>query len=124
MSAAADIRDYLTAELGGTIHANHEPDSPPNSVTIYNTGGLAGDVDNDFYRPTIQVRVRHLNPEAGYALLEQIMLTLALPVSFEQGDWRYVGVGSTTDAEAIGRDDKQRYLIVQNFQIMREHRST
>jgi hypothetical protein len=123
-SPAADIRDYLTGEVGGTIFANHEPDLPANCVTIYNTGGLPGDVDNDFYRPTIQIRVRCLEPEAGFALMEQLMLALALPVSFTENGWRYIGAGSTTEPEAIGRDDKQRFLIVQNFQIMREHATT
>lgn len=127
-SAARDIADYLAANGVGTIgtdvNAHREPPTPNDTVTVYATGGLPGDLDNDFFRPTIQIRVRCVNPEQGMERLESIVNILGFPVSFEQGDWRYIGVGTTTEPEPIGFDDKQRALIVQNFQIMREHRST
>ncbi len=122
--SATDIADYLDqlalGTIGADLFAHNEPPMPNDCVTVYNTGGFAGDYEIDFFRPTIQIRTRNVDPRAGFNRLTEIALSLSFPISFEVNGTRYIGVSPVGDMEPIGQDDRNRFITVQNFQIMRE----
>jgi hypothetical protein len=141
MSPAAEIARYLAEEgatgpFGGnadwSVHVSREPAEPPNVVTLYDTAGLDTLVlgGGDIRQPGLQVRLRALDYEAGWAMLEDIRRLLALPDAEETGEpierdigaGRYVTIAPTGDILAIGRDDKDRHLLVLNFQLIRQAR--
>lgn len=127
-SAAVDMADYLAANGIGTIGTNlfvaAEPAQPANCVTLYDTGGPQSDPDANFFRPTIQARVRNVDYRAACSLMKQIHDALAdVYTGVQVDDWYYFGAGSTNEPEPIGKDDQDRFLLTQNFQIMRERAS-
>ena len=109
------------ATIGGwTIAVSREPVSPVSAITVYDTGGGPVDTDDqDMESPTIQVRTRSLDYLAGYAKQEEIRAALIL-AGFDVSGKRYYSAAATSGILAIGRDDADRFLLTQNFQLLSE----
>lgn len=124
-SPAHDIAGYLASRgvgtFPGTISVHAEPAEPANVVTLYDTGGLEPDTDElDLMRPTFQVRVRNLDPAAGYALQEVIRNLLMLPGRVVTADSAFVMITPSSDIASLGRDDNDRFLTTLNYSAIRE----
>src|SRR5688572_21377715 len=132
MSAASDVAGYLVdngfGSLGGTgqwaVYVGREPVKPDNVVTVYDSGGGIINADAQMYEPTIQIRVRSLDYEAGYARAEAMRDLLILPTARLIGDWRYVGFWLVSDVTKFGHDEKDRNLFSVNFRAHREPYTT
>jgi hypothetical protein len=124
-SPAHDLAIYLASQgvgtFPGSIAVNAEPADPSDVVTIYDTGGLGPDTDElDLMRPTIQVRVRSADHEAGYATQERIRDLLMLPGRVVTQDSAFVIITPTSDVASLGRDDNNRHLTTLNYSAIRE----
>lgn len=103
-----------------SINVGQEPASPPEAVTVYDTGGGAPIPDIELREPTIQVRVRGPNYLAAQAKAEAIFAQLTQPTTREIEGSRYIGIWATSDILALGRDDNDRYLFTANFRCERQ----
>jgi hypothetical protein len=124
-SPAHDLAIYLASQgvgsYPGTISVNVEPADPVDVVTIYDTGGDSPDTDQlDLLRPTFQVRVRSMDPEAGYEMQERIRDLLMLPGRIVTVNSAFVVITPTSDVAHIGRDDNDRHLTTLNYSAIRE----
>ena len=130
-SPAHDLALYLVAagvmpNFGGAIPWSAfiaaEPDTPDETVTFYDLPGGEPDTDEmDQFTPAFQVRVRAKLWVEGYAKQEAIRDALLSSRSgFEAESSRFILVVMTSDIATIGRDDKQRHLIVANYRARRE----
>lgn len=85
-SPADDIKDMLVADttLGLTFATNlfvgTEPAKPDNCATIFDTPGFAPQLTltkgENYYYPSIQIRVRNRDYRTGWALIQDIMVSL------------------------------------------------
>lgn len=124
ISTSQDIANYLAAHAVGTfgtdIFIGREPPQPDSCVTIYDTGGLEPDTDDQILlRPKFQIRVRNLTYEGGYAKQCAIRDLLILVGAIKTADSVFVGIWLDTDFIALGRDDKDRYLSTMNYRSIR-----
>lgn len=81
-----DVVEMLEADsgLGLTFNENLfvglEPDSPDDCVTVFDYPGGPPEVtlgnDSQYYRPSVQIRVRNSNYQVGKALIQAIMISL------------------------------------------------
>lgn len=123
-----DVADYLVSEsvgtLGGTsgwsINYSKEPAAPNTTVTIYDTGGPASDIDNDYYEVTIQVRVRAAGYDAAYTKAEQIKNLLIDPSPIIQNNTRYIGFWVTSDIALLQYDQNDRAILVFSLFCIRQ----
>lgn len=122
----------ITGGFGGgddwSTHVAREPMDPANVVTLYDVGGLNPDA-GDLRRPQIQIRVRAVNYTDGNDLQETIRALLVQPnaeldsnAQLERtiGGGRYVTADQLGDILCIGRDERDRFLIVANYQLIRQ----
>lgn len=121
MSVAFDVRAYLLS-LGVSvpIYVGHEPVSPVECLTIYDTGGSIGESWAGYDDPTIQIRARAVAYDDAYDNLRAVRDALILPTSFTFQDWHYTGFWLISDIAHIGRDDKDRPIFTLNLRLMRE----
>lgn len=124
-SPAVAMQTYLATNVSGwdvgtELFSAVEPAQPPDTITLFDTGGFAPDVTANYMRPTVQVRVRAVDYREGYARLLAVHDALADVLDYTLDDWRYFGAGGVGEPELLGRDDQGRFWIVQNFQIQRE----
>jgi hypothetical protein len=128
-SAAYDFAKFLVAAgvgaFGGDaqwcINYGAEPDAPGDCITVYDTGGPEPETEElDLLRPTLQVRVRCVDYESGYAkqLLIRKLLTETEPVQMETS--RFDMVAASSDILSIGRDDSNRFLLTSNYRCIRQ----
>lgn len=124
-SPAHDLAVYLASRgigtFPGTISVHAEPADPPDVITLYDTGGSEPDTDElDLMRPTFQVRVRTLDPVAGYQTQETIRNLLMLQGRIVTQDSVFVMITPSSDIANLGRDDNNRFLTTLNYNAIRE----
>lgn len=108
------------ADAGWSIAVSREPIAPATAITVYDTGGGPVDTDDqDLGSPTVQVRVRSTDYLAAYAKQEAIRQALILS-GFTGAGRRYYSAAAISGILAIGRDDADRFLLTQNFQLLSE----
>lgn len=135
---AVELAQYLAdngvGERGGasefSIHVSREPTSLPiNVVTLYDTGGSEpASIDADIRAFALQVRVRSVQYEQGFAVQQQIFNLLAqpgaaalnTPIERTIGVHRYIGIWLVGEITHIGRDDHDRFLFTANYDIHRQ----
>lgn len=120
-AASVDIQARLAIlGIAGPYFIAEEPAAPNDTITIYDTGGSDPFPDAELYYPTIQIRVRNLEYQTGYAKQLQILEALTLPTTFEINDTRYIGVWNNGDIISLGKDQNSRYIFTANYRIERQ----
>lgn len=127
--ASLDIAQRLAAQGHGTfagaatwgIFVAKEPQAPDGTVTVYDTSGESPDPDSDYWRPSVQVRVRHNDYLVAFAKMEELVNELTTDtLSFEINGTRYVGVYQFGSPQFLAFDDNDRAILVANFNIVRQ----
>lgn len=108
-----------TADWGIFIGAE-PPDAPNNCITIYDTPGQAADPKFKLDYPRFQVRVRSVNYVAGFAKAEACKAYLAALPSQTLSGTLYVGIWNVIDTFLLRRDEKNRFIFVNDWRVIRE----
>lgn len=126
-SPATDIANYLANSGVGTLNGTtswrvgiaSEPEDPDDTVTVYDYPGAEPDTDQlDILRSNFQVRVRSANYQSAYDKQVAIRdLLIHTPISAESSIFSLVVMQS--DIAPIGRDDRERWLLVANYRCRR-----
>lgn len=127
-SPEKDISSYLGTvsslglEEGSNLGYAMEPETPNSFATIFNSGGEDSEVNYNYERPTIQVRVRGEvggEYDTSYDLIKGISDELHGLVNETINSTRYVGVWKQGDILPLERDRNDRWIFVCNFKIHR-----
>jgi hypothetical protein len=124
-----DIKDILESSSAGMgltfgtdLFISSIPSTPDLCVGIYDTGGFDPVPNYDYFRPTVQLRIRG-KKESGYReawkLAETIRDVLMAIHNETWNDTKYVGIWVEADVFFVGYDDNKRPLLTVNFRIHR-----
>ena len=129
-ATSVDIADMLVADtsLGlamiTNLYVGKEPTSPENCVTIMDSYGyrpqltLAGKGE-DYYYPSVQIRVRNRDYRTGYNLANNIMISLHGRAQETWNGTLYTVIYCSNGPAFMNWDDKQLCHFVVNFDIQR-----
>lgn len=120
-SVARDIAQMLedngVGVFGTDLFVGREPASPPNAITVYDTGG--GDpfpgVSSD--NPSVQVRVRNASYLDGWDKAITVKDALFGIGHVTVNGRLFQSVWMTGDINPIGRDDNDRIRFTLNFSM-------
>jgi hypothetical protein len=140
---SVDIKDLLVnASIGAfasdadwAINISHEPATPDNCITIYDTGGprpsyhftasTRGMLYSDF-----QVRVRGNSYLAVWNRMQDILVVIdhigrfvVSGDSSAESDVVYSDIQKTTEAEFLKKDANERTIFVCNFRAFRQEQA-
>lgn len=125
-----DIKDMLVADssLGLTfatdLFIGKEPSTPNNVTTIFDIEGyppqltLAGQGE-DYYYPAIQIRVRNVDYVTGWALINNIKVSLHGRQHETWNGTLYTVVYCSSGPALLEWDENGRALFIINFNIQR-----
>ena len=124
-----DIKDMLVAEvaLGLTFATNlfigEEPITPKNCVTIFDTAGFAPQLtltkgENYFY-PSIQIRVRNTSYVTGWNLISDIKDSLHGRAQETWNDTLYSVIYCSSGPAHLDYDDNGNARFIINFNLQR-----
>lgn len=127
--SSVDIKDMLEAEssLGLVFTENlfigQEPAEPYNCVTIFDTVGRAPQLtykkgENYFY-PSIQIRVRNANYLDGWQLINDILLSLHGRAHETWNETLYTVIYCSSGPALLDWDDNRRVRFIINFDLQR-----
>ncbi len=125
---AHETATYLTAQgvtaaVGGSAqwsaYIGREPLTPDDVVTCYDTGGPVGPLI-DLRRPSVQVRVRSDDYDAGWQKINEAHETLVAATRTAVTDGFVLGWFASSDVTFIGRDDMDRPIFTANFEMLRD----
>jgi len=123
MSVINDIAIYLQANgigtIGTDIFLGYQPESPNNSITLYETGGYALDLAGFLRYPTLQIMVRNTSYSAARTKIDSIIALMHRTVNTTINSTRYCSIYTTSDATSLGKDDQNRSLLSVNFELTR-----
>lgn len=117
-----DAESGLNLVYGTNLYAGREPASPADVVTIFDVAGGAPQITFDnqkFENVAIQVRVRNVDYETGYALAENIKDSLHARAQETWNGTLYSVVYCTSGPFLLDYDKKQRPRFIINFNIKR-----
>lgn len=124
-----DIASLLTADshlslvIGTDLFIGKEPRTPKNCVTIFDSFGyppqLTMEKSESYYYPTIQIRVRNIDYQIGYDMIQDIMVLLH-GVSHTTINSTYYSVIRCSGGPALlDWDDNGLVRFIANFEIQR-----
>ena len=129
-----DIKDMLVADatlglvfdpsLTNNLFIGREPTLPKNCVTIYDTPGrapqltLAGKGEDYFY-PSIQIRVRNVGYTAGLDLAQDIRTSLHGRGQETWNETLYSVIRCSSGPALLDWDENNRARFIINFDIQR-----
>jgi hypothetical protein len=131
-ATSVDIVDMLESDSslglscgkGGNMFVGKEPTTPDNVVTIYDSYGyppqltMAG-MDEDYYYPAIQIRVRNRDYRKGYDLAHKIMVSLHGRANERWNDTLYTVIYSTSGVALLEWEDTGLCRFLINFNVQR-----
>lgn len=122
-SPAYDIAQMISSissmpAFGTGVYVGREPDTPDNTITVFDTGGFEPLVTSFYEKPTVQVRVRNKSYSIGYQLLDEIKQSLHGSYTNEEGGLIYA-ILVMADITGLGYDTNGRALLVLNFALER-----
>ena len=127
--SSADIKDMLEAvsslglEFGVDLFVGREPSDPDDCVTIFDTGGyppqLTMTQGEDFYSPSVQIRVRNNSYLTGYNLISDIVTALHGQAQETWNGVLYSVIKAVSDPALLDWDDNQRARFIVNFNLKR-----
>jgi hypothetical protein len=124
-----DIKDMLEAvsEFNSDgkffIGVGTEPAKPSNTITIYDSGAYAPmltyNKDEKYEYPSIQIRVRSVEYESGWAIIDHIKQLLHGRGNEMWNGALYTLVYCSSGAFQLDIDNNQRIRFVINFNLQR-----
>lgn len=126
-----DIKDILEADsgLGLTFAVNlfigQEPPEPNDCVTIFDTPGypplltLTQRDDPEYYRPSVQIRVRNKNYLTGWNLIDAIKVALHGRNHETWGGTSYTLIACVGEPALLDWDESNRARFVTTFDLQR-----
>ena len=128
-SSAEDIKDMLVDEssLGLTFATNlfvgREPSSPDDCVTIFETPGFPPQLTlkqgEDYYYPSVQIRVRNNNYQTGWTLAHNIMVSLHGRGHETWNETLYTVIRCSNGPALLDWDENSRARFIINFNMQR-----
>jgi len=128
-SASEDVKDMLVAEssLGLTFATNlfigREPSTPDDCVTIFDTSGLPPQLTlkqgEDYYYPSVQIRVRNNSFQTGWTLANNIMISLHGRSHETWNGTLYTVIYCSSGPALLDWDDNNRARFIINFNLQR-----
>lgn len=111
----------LTA--GTNLFVSILPESPDAIVAIFDYSGNDPEQNFEYWRPSVQVRVRGAREdyETPYQLAMDIRALLVASYNITVDGARYIGIWAKGDIMSLGRDANERPELSINFSI---HRTT
>jgi hypothetical protein len=126
---ALDIKDILEAEsslaltFATDLFVGKEPPNPNNSVTIFDTPGrrpmLGISTGNDYFFPSVQVRVRNEDYTTGWNLINDIKEKLHGRANETWNGAYYALIECVIEPSLLGWDDNDRVWFVTTFDLQR-----
>jgi len=126
--ASVDIVEMLEAEsaLGLTFSTNlfigREPAKPDNCVTLFDITGQPPQLtltDYSYYSPAVNIRVRNKDYVTGWALINDIMISLHGRNHETWNGTLYTVIRSMSDPALLNWDDNQRVRFILNLIVQR-----
>lgn len=123
-----DIKDLLEAESSlGLVSATNlfvskiPLNAPDECVAVFDSPGMAPEVNYVYDKPGVQVRVRAEKGKYknGYSLAADIKTALHATANVTVNGARYIGIWAEGDPIPIGSDDSDRPEFTVNFRIHR-----
>jgi hypothetical protein len=129
-ATSVDIADMLIADsslgliIGDNLYVGKEPAKPHNAVTVLDMMSYAPQLTlagkgEDYYYPTVQVRVRNRDYRTGWNLIEDIRLLLH---GSHQETWNgtlYSVIYCSSGPALLDWDDNGNVTFICNFDIQR-----
>jgi len=109
LSVTTEVKTLLSTVSNVTIGSM--PDTPDNSVCIYNTGGYPKSLSGTFMsEPTFQIKVRNVSYAAAESLCETIIGLL-----HGKSTTKLLMIETQSEALDLGRDESNRSEMSINF---------
>ena len=128
-SVGTDISTMLVnggfGSLGSEIFVGREPETPANTITIYETPGRGMDLTFDSYGNysyeyrAVQIRVRNESYVSGELITRNIMTSLHGWAQETVGDTLYSVIYCSNGPALLEWDDNNRCVFIINFEIQR-----
>lgn len=127
-STSTDIKDILEDVSGmGLIFATNlfigkEPTSPSNCVTLFDTTSTPPQLTMDtqgYEYPSVQIRVRNINYQTGWAIIESIKTALHGLSQKTIGSTLYSVIYCASGPALLDWDDNSRARFIINFNASR-----
>lgn len=127
-AASIDIKNILEAESSlGLIFADNlfigkEPTKPANCVVIFDTSSIPPQlafVSQGYEYPSVQIRVRNIDYQTGWNLIEAIKTTLHGLGNITCGDYLYTVIYCASGPALLDWDTNSRARIICNFNLQR-----
>jgi hypothetical protein len=124
-----DIKNFLVTEgvgsfgenpSGWSIFLGHEPETPDETITIYDTPGERPHPKWLLDYPRFQVRVRSFNYEDAGNKAEEVKSVLLGLLPQDIGGTRYDGIYVVLDTFLLKADERKRYIFVNTWRVIRE----
>ena len=121
ISVILEATSSLALTFGTDLFVSEMPDTPDESVCVYDTGGFEPEANFIYERPTVQVRVRGAKGDyvATYTLTQGIRDTLHPLANYTINGARYVAIWCQSDIISLGFDKNHRPMLSVNFRIHR-----
>ncbi len=127
--SSIDVKDMLVADaslglvFNKSVFVALEPVTPNSTVTIFDTIGrppqLTFKKGEDYFYPSIQIRVRDKNYSVGWALAKDIRKSLHGRGGETWNGTRYHLIRCSSGPSMLDWDDNRRVRFVVNFSLQR-----
>jgi hypothetical protein len=127
-ATSIDIKDIIEAEsslgltFGTNLFVGKEPTSPANCVTIFDIPGMPPQLTLDdfaYYFPSVNIRVRNVDYETGWDLINKIKVTLHGLHGEEWNETLYTLIACSGEPAHLDWDEGGRARFSANFNIQR-----
>ena len=126
-SPSEDIKDMLDTTLGlifkDNLFIGREPILPKNCVTIFDTAGGAPQLtftkNENYFYPSIQIRVRNIDYRDGWDLIQDIRTSLHGRAQETRNGTLYSVVYCASGPALLDWDENNRVRFIINFNIQR-----
>lgn len=130
---AVDIASLLAAEgslsltIGTNLHVGIMPDAsddiPNDCVAVFDTGGpqpqLTLKKGENYYYPSVQIRVRNTDYRTGWALIQDVLTTLHGVGPQTVGGTLYTVIRAASNPAFLEWDENNRCIFICNFNTQR-----
>lgn len=128
-AASVDIKDMLEADSGlaltfaTDLFIGKEPPEPDNCVTIFDTPGFPPQLTfakgENYYFPSVQIRVRNREYLEGWDLANDIKIYLHGRAQETWNGTLYSVIYASSEVALFDWDEKLRVRFIVNFNIQR-----